>query len=578
MVDQVEYTTRVVGVTFEGRQRVVAQLAYGESLRLRREPHNVHDQNAIRVERVNGEQVGYISHELAAQIAAIVDGIGGEVRAIVTQVTGGDIGYNYGAAISFCLPRTSISAYHASPPTLTTPSRQSGVASGQQLLSTTPYTFAAGKSARTLGELINLCLMGWSTAAAQFARGAITDWLENAVAELREQGYYDSADQYELAAISAHLVLGKLESRDAESAVEQNFALEEWLRTLPDYHPDPQLQVIPQEIAIPRQKGGYRTHVELEIRNTGVGLLAGSLHSDDPWIEIVDPEFVCISDQPCRHHVTVTTPHDQDGDGRISISSTSNSLDIRVVAPLEHRDPRIIPQVPAIKPTRTRVVTGMSPARVRLAAEHYRLGIEYRKRGQLDEAIQEYQQALQLKPDYAEAYNNLGWIYKLQGRLDEAIQAFQAAIRIDYEYLRALVNLGWAFAEKGLYDRAMNVLEAALAVDPGEASAHFALGWVHERQGRLDKAIQAYQGALRLDDSLDEAHLHLGWVYRQKSLPDKAMEEYQAAVRVNPRNAEAHYWLGLEYRDRGRTDQARRELEAALRLGYQPAGEILRTM
>jgi hypothetical protein len=50
--------TRVVGVTFNGRQEVIAQLKDGEQIYLKREPRNPYDRNAIRIERMNGDQIG----------------------------------------------------------------------------------------------------------------------------------------------------------------------------------------------------------------------------------------------------------------------------------------------------------------------------------------------------------------------------------------------------------------------------------------------------------------------------------------------------------------------------------------
>ena len=81
--------TQVVGVTFEGRQAVVAQLAVNEEVLLCREPQNSYDGNAIRVERKNGRQIGYLSRQLAATLAIRLDNHGDKVPAVVTRLWGG---------------------------------------------------------------------------------------------------------------------------------------------------------------------------------------------------------------------------------------------------------------------------------------------------------------------------------------------------------------------------------------------------------------------------------------------------------------------------------------------------------
>jgi len=77
---------KVKGVTYEGRQTVVVRLSLGDIVLLRREPSNRYDPDAIRVERVGGEQVGYLPHTLAQEMAKSFDLLGQPVRATVTWV------------------------------------------------------------------------------------------------------------------------------------------------------------------------------------------------------------------------------------------------------------------------------------------------------------------------------------------------------------------------------------------------------------------------------------------------------------------------------------------------------------
>ena len=67
--------TRVAGVTFNGRQSVIARLTIGEEILLKREPTNPYDCNAIRVERQNGQQIGYLNRYLAATLAPFFDAL-----------------------------------------------------------------------------------------------------------------------------------------------------------------------------------------------------------------------------------------------------------------------------------------------------------------------------------------------------------------------------------------------------------------------------------------------------------------------------------------------------------------------
>ncbi len=104
-----EVITKVVGVTFEGRQEVVARLHLGEQVHLRREPTNLYDPSAIRIERLNGEQIGYFNRYLASDIAQHFDSHGVPIKGTVINLTGCSFGgYSLGVNISFILPDVGV--------------------------------------------------------------------------------------------------------------------------------------------------------------------------------------------------------------------------------------------------------------------------------------------------------------------------------------------------------------------------------------------------------------------------------------------------------------------------------------
>lgn len=97
--------TKVVGVTYCGRQAIVAKLKVGETVILRREPSNIYDCNAIMVLRTNGEQIGYINRFLAATRVSKLDDVGKTLQGEVTSLTSGySVFSSLGANIQFTMP------------------------------------------------------------------------------------------------------------------------------------------------------------------------------------------------------------------------------------------------------------------------------------------------------------------------------------------------------------------------------------------------------------------------------------------------------------------------------------------
>jgi cold shock CspA family protein len=97
--------TKVVGVTYEGRQSIVALLRTGEEVLLVREPDNPYDGNAIKVIRKHGQCFGFISRHLAASLASKFDKYGKPVEATVISLTRGySSDSNLGVTIQFSIP------------------------------------------------------------------------------------------------------------------------------------------------------------------------------------------------------------------------------------------------------------------------------------------------------------------------------------------------------------------------------------------------------------------------------------------------------------------------------------------
>jgi tetratricopeptide (TPR) repeat protein len=69
------------------------------------------------------------------------------------------------------------------------------------------------------------------------------------------------------------------------------------------------------------------------------------------------------------------------------------------------------------------------------------MGNLLKDKGDLEEAIESYKQALKIKPDHAEAYNNIGITLEDNGDLEGAIDSYKQAIKINSDFAEAKVNL-----------------------------------------------------------------------------------------------------------------------------------------
>jgi tetratricopeptide (TPR) repeat protein len=173
------------------------------------------------------------------------------------------------------------------------------------------------------------------------------------------------------------------------------------------------------------------------------------------------------------------------------------------------------------------------------------LGSLLAKDGNLDEAIERYNTALNWKHDYPEAHFFLGHALDQQGKIDPAIGEYKQALSFKPMHEQAHIFLGAALAKKRQFDEAVSHYSAALKLNPESAVAHNNLARVFQTEGRLDEAMEHYSAALKLDPGLAQAHNNLGVLMLAKGRTTDGVRELREAVRLNPSDAESEYNLAL---------------------------------
>ncbi len=164
------------------------------------------------------------------------------------------------------------------------------------------------------------------------------------------------------------------------------------------------------------------------------------------------------------------------------------------------------------------------------------------------------------------AHNNLGSALLLEGRVSDAVGHYEQALRLKPDFAEAQYNLGNAFLQEGKVSDAVGHYEQALRLKPDYAEAHNGLGVALVKTGKRDEAIKHYQQALRINPDYAKAHCNLGIELAQLGRLEEAREHLQQALRIKPDYAEAHYNLAIALGQLGRLEEAREHLQQALRI------------
>ena len=149
-------------------------------------------------------------------------------------------------------------------------------------------------------------------------------------------------------------------------------------------------------------------------------------------------------------------------------------------------------------------------------------GLTYQNRGEHENAIKHYTQAIVRNPKFAEAYVNRGIVYYALKEYSLAIKDYKRARALELKpNLAAMVqyNLGNAYREKCEYNKALEAYEKALSSAPVFAYACYNnIGLTYRRTGEYDKGVEAYNEAINLKDNYGIAYCNRGeaWLHMQE--------------------------------------------------------------
>jgi len=146
-----------------------------------------------------------------------------------------------------------------------------------------------------------------------------------------------------------------------------------------------------------------------------------------------------------------------------------------------------------------------------LLQSHYNRGARSLREKNPEEAVKEFQAALEMEPDRTTTYAMLGAAYAAAGQTDAALDASQRALEQEPTEGAHHNNLGTLLVSAGRLPEALEHFRRAAQLDPDRAASYqFNLGAALLNAGRSDEALPALEQATRSDPTLAVAHFFLG--------------------------------------------------------------------
>jgi len=186
--------------------------------------------------------------------------------------------------------------------------------------------------------------------------------------------------------------------------------------------------------------------------------------------------------------------------------------------------------------------------------------------GDTDKAIIYYKKSLELKPNYAEAYNNLGTAYQTIYNLDEAILNYKKALKYKSNFAEAYNNLGSAFQRLGMFKDAIHSFKEAIKVKPEYEVAYSNLGNTLIELGEFENAITNFKKALKINSAYADAYNNMGNALAKLNKFNEAILNHREALKINPKFAEAYNSLGNTFVEMEKFEEAILNYKSALKI------------
>ncbi len=154
-------------------------------------------------------------------------------------------------------------------------------------------------------------------------------------------------------------------------------------------------------------------------------------------------------------------------------------------------------------------------------------GIVRQSLGDHSAALADYGKAILLKPDDFHAYHNRGVIRNKRGDRAGAQEDYNKAIRLKVDLALPLLKRGIESRRAAQFDKALREFNEAIRLNPDFAEAYFQRGKTRREQGDIERALRDYNEAIRLDPNYLDTYYSRAHILEEKSLYRAAIADYQ---------------------------------------------------
>lgn len=218
-------------------------------------------------------------------------------------------------------------------------------------------------------------------------------------------------------------------------------------------------------------------------------------------------------------------------------------------------------------------------------------GLEHMKQNHYEQAIAEFSRIINEDAEWYPAYYNRSVSYANTHQYKEALDDLNYILTNFPDHANSYFNRGVIYENLGLYANAIKDYSETIKLRPDFILAYHYRGIARFRMNDLDGALEDYTKALDMGKNMEmdvvkakefglnssALYFNRGVVFQKKGYHQNAIEDYTQVLIIDPSSAKAYYNRGIAKMALSQADEALKDLEIASRLGFEQAGNIIRS-
>lgn len=175
--------------------------------------------------------------------------------------------------------------------------------------------------------------------------------------------------------------------------------------------------------------------------------------------------------------------------------------------------------------------------RAQQATAHYRMGVSSLSDNRVQQAFVEFHKALEFNPNDKEVLNALGIVHLMHlDDIPKAVEYFERAVKVAPDYSEAYNNLGYAYEKSGSYETAITYYRRAIAnpLYTTAEKAYFNIGNAYFRLGRYEAALSAFKDVLKREPNFSTPYMRMALCYNALGKYGEASTAMAQALKLDP--------------------------------------------